>query len=93
MIRPTPSAKPPIETILSVSPVKYISVKVEMTEIGIETPMTITGRTLRINNMRMSNETAPPMSKFSVIERIELRINIRRIQDDGKGDPFRHNSR
>ena len=72
---PTPSASPPKLTVLSVKPLKYISAKVAMTEIGIATPMiSVEVRLRRKNSSTNTASTAPASAALSTL-RIDARMN------------------
>ena len=57
---PTPNANPPNETVFNVKPLKYIKEKVEITEIGIATPMIIVLEKLRRKNSRTTTANTAP---------------------------------
>ena len=57
---PTPKANPPNETVFNVKPLKYISAKVEITEIGIAAPMIIVLEKLRRKNNKTTTASRAP---------------------------------
>src|SRR5699024_8951437 len=61
-IIPIPSASPPSVNMFNVSPVKYISAKVEIIAIGIDNPITTVARTLFKNSNNINTEMTPPIN-------------------------------
>lgn len=70
-----PRASPPIVRTFSVSPVKYMSVNVEMIAIGMEIPMTSVARTLFRNNSSTATENRPPSTMFTMTLLMETLMN------------------
>ncbi len=63
---PTPSASPPSDMRLSESPMRYMTMNVAMTEIGMASAMVIVEPTWRRNAKMTSTDRMPPMSAEEV---------------------------
>src|SRR5699024_6343420 len=74
-IIPIPSASPPSVNMLSVSPVKYMSAKVEIIAIGIDKPITIVARILFRKSNKIKMDMAPPIKIFEITESTASSIN------------------
>ena len=77
---PTPSARPPKETVLSVKPLKYISANVEITEIGMAKPMMNMPEKLRRKKSRTKTAKPAPMRAASLTLLIEARMKFAESQ-------------